>query len=85
MLERERERVCVCVFAFANPSVLINNRPVAQPVAIEPLPAPQQPTPEQWIEMVRVVRRRELTPDQTLLPLYSLFSVVKQLLINVFC
>ena len=54
-------------------------------MAIEPLPAPQQPTPEQWIEMVRVVRRRELTPDQTLLPLYSLFSVVKQLLINVFC
>lgn len=34
--------------------------------------------------MVRVVRHRELTPDQTLLHPYSLLSVVKLLLINVF-
>lgn len=34
--------------------------------------------------MVRVVRRRELAPDQSILPPSFVFSVVKQLLINVF-
>ena len=53
-------------------------------MAIQPLPAPQNPTPEEWIQMVRVVRRRELAPDQSILTPSFIFPVVKQLLINVF-